>query len=61
MKRCQFANPYNHVSPSPTGAPLPAFCLTSSLPIAIVPDTLVMLEPKGLVLLVDPMTYARPT
>ena len=36
-------------------------CRASNLPVATVSGTLVMLELKGLVLLVGPMTYARPS
>lgn len=36
-------------------------CRASTLPVATVSGTLVMLELKGLALLVGPMTYARPT
>lgn len=36
-------------------------CRAANLPIATVSGTLVMLELKGLVLLVGPMTYARPS
>ncbi len=47
----------------PTGEPrhIDDICHASGLPVATVSGTLVMLELKGLVLLVGPMTYSRPT
>ena len=50
-----------HLPPGGEPRHIDEICRASSLPIATVSGTLVMLELKGLVLLVGPMTYARPT
>lgn len=50
-----------HLPPGGEPRHIDELCRASSLPVATVSGALVMLELKGLVLLVGPMTYARPT
>ncbi len=50
-----------HLPPGGEPRHIDELCRATSLPIATVSGTLVMLELKGLVVLVGPMTYARPS
>jgi predicted Rossmann fold nucleotide-binding protein DprA/Smf involved in DNA uptake len=50
-----------HLPPGGDPRHIDELCRATSLPVATVSGTLVMLEIKGHVLLVGPMTYARPS